>query len=309
MHFIVWFATSYGETPSKERMPVKSRFALLVLITLAIGLLAPSPWFAAKRVGAVEPGPGIASAPATLAVASLNIAKVTEIELMAREIEQDALLRTADAVLLQETVKLSSGELSSGEMLAKRLGRVAAFASPDEGKTFTGLAILSLRPLRDVRVRQLKNVNLVFRTRKRIALAATVDTPYGPVRIINVHLDTRINPKERLEQLGPALEEAAAFAGPVIIGGDFNTNDMQWVSHVVPVPYPGWQAAAVRKLMTEKGFSTPFELRRATFDHLRMQLDWLFTNRLPALRYSIQPIDFSDHHAIWAEFDLDETRQ
>jgi hypothetical protein len=89
-----------------------------------------------------------------------------------------------------------------------------------------------------------------------------------------------------------------------VIGGDLNTNDMQWVSHVVPIPYPGWQAAAVRKLMLEKGFSTPFELRRATFDHLRMQLDWFFSKRLRPLRSAIQPLDFSDHHAIWAEFDI-----
>ena len=71
---------------------------------------------------------------------------------------------------------------------------------------------------------------------KRIALAATVFTPDGPVRVINVHLDTRINPAERVAQLAPALDDASCFYGPSVIGGDFNTNDMQWVSNVVPIP-------------------------------------------------------------------------
>jgi endonuclease/exonuclease/phosphatase family metal-dependent hydrolase len=237
-------------------------------------------------------------------VASINLAKVTEVETIAQEIEVYPILRKADVILLQEVVKPASDRLSTGELLAKRLSRQAAFASPDGSGTHSGLSMLSRRAFSDIKVQQLRNVNLVFRSRKRVALAATIDTPGGPIRIINVHLDTRINPKERLEQLDPALADAKAFAGASIVGGDFNTNDMQWVSHVVPVPFPGWQASAVRKLMTERGFSTPFELRRATFDHLRMQLDWLFTNKLRCLRSAIQPLDFSDHHAIWAEFEL-----
>jgi endonuclease/exonuclease/phosphatase family metal-dependent hydrolase len=221
---------------------------------------------------------------------------------MAKEIEGHPGIRGADVIFLQEVVRPSSDEMSTGEILALRLNRHAVFAAPDRGRTRSGLAILTRKPAREVKVRRLKNVNLIFRTRKRIALMATVDTSAGAVRVINTHLDTRINPKERLEQLGPALEEAASFPGPVILGGDLNTNDMQWVSHVVPVPYPGWQAKAVRKLMNEKGFTTPFQLRRPTFDHLKMQLDWLFCNRLQPARSAIQPLQFSDHHAIWAEF-------
>jgi len=223
---------------------------------------------------------------------------------MAKELEANAFLANADVIFLQEVVKTPDNQLSSGELLARRLGRQTTFAAPDGNNTFSGLAILSRLPLRDIQVRPLKNVNLVFRSRKRIALEATIDTPYGALRIINTHLDTRISPKERVEQLGGAIDDATAFSGPVVIGGDLNTNDMEWVSHVVPVPHPGWQAAAVRKLMLEKGFSTPFELRHATFDHLQMQLDWFFSRQLRPLRSAIQPLDFSDHHAIWAEFDI-----
>jgi endonuclease/exonuclease/phosphatase family metal-dependent hydrolase len=243
-----------------------------------------------------------ASVSGALSAASINIAKVTEIDRIVAELQEYPELGGASILMLQEVARAAGGQLSAGEMLARRLGFNVEFASPDGEKTVAGLATLTRYPLRDKKVLALRNVNLIFRTRKRVALAVTVDTPGGSIRVINAHLDTRINPKERIEQLGPALADAAAFGGPVIIGGDFNTNDMQWISHVVPLPYPGWQAAAVRRLMTERGFSTPFEVRRATFDHLRMQLDWLFTTGLTPLRSGVRPLDFSDHHAIWAEF-------
>jgi endonuclease/exonuclease/phosphatase family metal-dependent hydrolase len=291
------------ESSSIEQMRSQAKFSVIVIGALFIGLLAPAPWFAARTTPS-EPYvvQGGASIGPIVTIASINTAKVTDIEAMAREIEAHSRLRAADVLFLQEVVRAGGSELSTGELLARRLGREAVFAAPDGGKTHSGLAILAAKPLQDSKVRALKNVNLIFRTRKRIALIATANTPAGAIRVINTHLDTRINPKERLEQLGPALEEARAFVGPVIIGGDLNTNDMQWVSHVVPVPYPGWQAKAVRKLMVEQGFSTPFELRRATFDHLKMQLDWLFCARLRPSRSAIQPLVFSDHHAIWAEF-------
>jgi endonuclease/exonuclease/phosphatase (EEP) superfamily protein YafD len=141
-------------------------------------------------------------------------------------------------------------------------------------------------------------VNLIFRSRKRVLLAATIQTPQGPTRVINAHLDTRINPGGRLRQLEPAIDDAKRFSGAALIGGDLNTNDMQWVSHVVPVPWPGWQASRVRDLMAQNGFHTPFVNRRATFDHLGMQLDWIFLRNLAATSAEIRPVAFSDHHEL-----------
>jgi hypothetical protein len=34
------------------------------------------------------------------------------------------------------------------------------------------------------------------------------------VRVICAHLDTRINPGERIKELGPALDDARLFDGP-----------------------------------------------------------------------------------------------
>lgn len=218
-------------------------------------------------------------------------------EVIAREIRTTPTLDDADILFLQEVVR--DGDSTVADEVSVRLKRFVAFASPDGRNTFGGLAILSRYPLQDLRIHPLKPQNLVFRSRKRIALAATVVTPDGPVRLVNAHLDTRINPAERLAQLGAALDDASCFFGPTVIGGDFNTNDMQWVSNVVPIPFPGWQASRVRILMESRGFRTPFQTRRATFDHMGMQLDWIYTNGLIAIAHGIQPIEFSDHHAIW----------
>jgi endonuclease/exonuclease/phosphatase family metal-dependent hydrolase len=237
----------------------------------------------------------------SIVVASINIAKVTAVDVIAREIETKPTLLQADVLLLQEVVRATDRQPSVAELLANRLGRNVLFASPDGNTTFSGVSILSPGPLSGTRVIPLRNFNLIFRTRKRIALAATVQTVLGPVRFVNVHLDTRINPGGRVEQLRPALDDAASGQSPAVVAGDFNTNDMQWVSNVVPVPWPGWQASRVRELMAARGFETPFQVRRATFDHLGMQLDWIYSTGLTAISSGIEPLDFSDHHAVWAQ--------
>ena len=222
---------------------------------------------------------------------------VNDADHIANEIKATNGLRDADVLFLQEVVR--EGEANVADAVAVRLGRFVAFASPEGRSTLGGLAILSRYPLRDLRIHPLKPQNLVFRSRKRIALAATIVTPEGPVRLVNAHLDTRINPAERLAQLSAAIDDASCFYGPTVIGGDLNTNDMQWVSNVVPLPYPGWQASRVRILMESRGFRTPFQTRKATFDHLGMQLDWIYTNGLDPAAHGIEPVEFSDHHAIW----------
>jgi hypothetical protein len=56
--------------------------------------------------------------------------------------------------------------------------------------------------------------------------------------------------------------------------------------------------------MTAHGFATPFSASGATFDHLGMQLDWIFANRFVVVDSMVQPLAFSDHHAIRVEYAL-----
>jgi endonuclease/exonuclease/phosphatase family metal-dependent hydrolase len=269
------------------------RFATLIFSTLGFGIL-PGAWFYTTLPVSVAPVVKAASAGPHLTVLTLNLAKVTETDQIARE------LRPADIYLFQEVVKTSPKLPSVAENVARKLGWNVQFGAAVSGATESGIAVVSRFTLSDPHVYKINPINLIFRSRQRALLAVTAQTPAGPVRIVCAHLDTRINPADRLRELAPAIEDGKQFSGPVLIGGDFNTNDMQWVSHVVPVPWPGWQAARVRDLMAQNGYNTPFMNRRATFDHLGMQLDWIFLRNLATIRADIVPMAFSDHHALVA---------
>jgi endonuclease/exonuclease/phosphatase (EEP) superfamily protein YafD len=256
--------------------------------------MLPGTWFYTTRPLVAAPVARPAALGPQVTVMTLNLASFSDPDQVIGE------LRPADILLMQEVVRKDDEGPTFADQLADRLGFHVYSASPDPGKTNLAIAVLSRFPLTDHVIYNVKPVNLVFRSRKRVLQAVTAQTPHGPVRIINAHLDTRINPGDRLRQLEPALEDARRFNGPVLIGGDLNTNDMQWVSHVVPLPWPGWQATRVKDLMAQNGFHTPFQDRRATFDHLGMQLDWIFLKNLATVKAEVVPMAFSDHHALVA---------
>jgi endonuclease/exonuclease/phosphatase (EEP) superfamily protein YafD len=131
-------------------------------------------------------------------------------------------------------------------------------------------------------------------------MGAIVDTKAGAVRVYNLHLDTRINIEQRLEQLGAVARDVESSTGPTVIGGDFNSNNNQWLFHVLPVPLIGRQAAGLQRFMAASGFQSAFALGTATHDVLGMQLDWLFLRGLRAARAAVRPVQLSDHHALVA---------
>jgi endonuclease/exonuclease/phosphatase (EEP) superfamily protein YafD len=90
--------------------------------------------------------------------------------------------------------------------------------------------------------------------------------------------------------------------GPKVIGGDFNTNDFYWLSNVLPVPRPGAQAGAVERLMFANGFQAPLQDERATFNHLGMHLDWIYTHALEPKAAAVHDVPFSDHRALVVRF-------
>ena len=134
------------------------------------------------------------------------------------------------------------------------MGYQVAFA-PEGPKVYDrGLAVISKFPIEDSKVEWLTPYNLVFHTRHRFALAVKLRVPSGELRIWNAHLDTRINPEQRLGQLQPVMDEAAKLTGPRLIGGDFNTNDFYWIDHVLPIPHGGGYRSTVRRAMAKLGF-------------------------------------------------------
>jgi endonuclease/exonuclease/phosphatase family metal-dependent hydrolase len=179
-----------------------------------------------------------------------------------------------------------------------KLNVVYAPAAP--GVVDAGLAVLSRYPLRDVRIVKLCRYDLLWHSRARFALSVTAATPAGDVRISNAHLDTRVNASDRVKQLEDALKDDAPGAIR-IVAGDFNTNNFYWLFHSLPVPVPQIQTTAIRESLAKRGFVSALPGSTATFDHLGMQLDWVFSRGLRVRNTAVIPIAFSDHHALWAE--------
>jgi endonuclease/exonuclease/phosphatase family metal-dependent hydrolase len=239
----------------------------------------------------------------SLAVVSVNTAKEEDANRILQDLRAAPRLREADLILMQEVAN-PKDEPSVSEQVAQKLGFQAKFAPAAPGVTDQGLAILSRYPLSNIKIQRLKACDLRFRCRSRFALSATVDTPWAKIRVWNAHLDTRINAAERLEQLEPVIDDAARQAGPRLIGGDFNTNEFRWLGNVLPVPGGPSHGGTIRHAMEAQGFTTPFADGLTTFPSLHRHLDWIFVRDLRPVASSVEPVPFSDHHAIWTRVAL-----
>ena len=231
-------------------------------------------------------------------VVTVNMAKETSTDRILREWNATPRLRQADILLLQE-VKEEPSARGIANRLGEAMGLYVAYSPEEKSVNDRGLAILSRFPLGDVQIMALPRFDLRFHSRSRFALAATAETPWGPVRLENVHLDTRLNTADRLTQLAPVVQASGRFAGRRIIAGDFNSNPFYWAGHVLPLPSLQSQAVAVEAFMRRQGFSSAIPESATTFDYLGMHLDWIWMAGLRATGSQVVPLDFSDHHAVW----------
>ncbi len=234
-------------------------------------------------------------------IASLNLAGQPDIA--------DALIewthgRKIDILLLQE---VGHSSLDGGAFVAAvsgRLGFHSAYAPANRmGATHTqGLAIISRYPLEGVEVLPLAYHQLRFRSRCRIAVLATTTIADGALELGNVHLDTRINSKERVAQLTPVLDALDGSSAAQLIGGDFNTMNIRWFRTMWPLVFLQRQSAALAESLGTVGFHTPFKGTPATFKFLNLplRLDWLYLKRLQPLEWNVDSVPLTDHRGVWA---------
>jgi endonuclease/exonuclease/phosphatase family metal-dependent hydrolase len=268
----------------------------LVAVLILVGAAALS-WPDAAGKGRMIP-----NHPDQLCVVSLNLAKEPDARKVREDLEK-APCETVDVFLLQEVVH-GKDEPSVAEQVGRDLGYSVAFHPAAPGVFDQGLAILSRFPLSEPAVTPLKTYDLKFRSRQRFTLSTVVHTPVADLHLWNVHLDTRINPAERVEQLDPVLRAAAGADRPGLIGGDLNTNRFHWLGNVLPYPALDSHAERVRKAMGSIGFQTPFADGTPTFPFLRQQLDWLYVRSVSVVDSGTFPARYSDHHAIWATLNV-----
>ncbi|HRC54848.1 MAG TPA: endonuclease/exonuclease/phosphatase family protein [Kofleriaceae bacterium] len=256
----------------------------------------PAPW-RAGAAAAPDASPAAALAPRRLRAVTYNLHGISG-ELTARALREDPATAQADLLLLQEVD--SRGACSAACAAGKELGFASLYAPghQQDGGT-SGVAILSRWPLRDPQVIELPYQHAVINSARRIALAATVDTAAGPLRVISVHLENRISPAARVAQLAPVLGHARRFEGAVLIGGDMNTSPFSWLLHLLPIP-TGAQDDRLNAAVRAAGLQTPVSKGRPTSKWLNMRLDAIYTRGLQAGASGVATsVRASDHLPLW----------
>lgn len=303
--------------PRPAAPPATLAAVALALAGCATELGPPSVWVDADAVTgpmAVEraaPPIAVAMASTRLRIVTWNVAKGADVAGLAAAIRGTPALATADVILLQE-IEAHPGEGGS------RAGRLAAaldlgYAYAPErvaGDGTHGPAILSRWPLARVQVMELPYAALAFSQVPRRALAADVMVGTTALRVVDLHLDTRLNASDRILQLRPAVLDAPA---PAVVGGDLNTNPYLWTDGAVPdLPSSATldtdQAPVSDDYMRDVGYATPTAALGPTEQFAGLvaaRLDSLYTRGGDATPGAVErAITLSDHWPVWIDVTL-----
>ncbi len=243
-----------------------------------------------------------------LHVVSLNIHFGKKVDAIATNILDNPNMASADVLLLQEIESHIWEGKSRAERLAEKLHMHFTYVPSrnlnrlkHEGTH--GLAILSKYPLSNIEVIKLKYFKLPYRTRNRIAVAATVTVGSEAVRLYNVHLDVRLTKKQRAEQLLPVLNHIESNAVErAIIAGDFNTLQVLWSLGALPAFYQN-QKKYIDKFVKSFGFEIALPDKATTFDRggFKWQLDHIYVKGLQIKTAGVESLmKISDHKPVWA---------
>ncbi|CAN5681229.1 hypothetical protein BH11MYX1_BH11MYX1_08120 [soil metagenome] len=254
------------------------------------------------------PDPAPLPAPCSLRIATFNVHFADDVDDLVAQLRASAYLADADVLFVQEIRRYASEPTSRVERLATALGMTWAYApahTVDNGGVH-GIAILSKYPLTATAMRQLPYFDQVH-AEQRIALRADVMLDGDPLHLVDVHLDTRLVPTDRIRQLDPALTDVG---DRMVIGGELNTLEWTWVANAVPLT--GTQAVVGQeqaKIVDDFFAYNHFE--RAVADDVvttrapvvAMRLDDLYARGLAVTAGAVEHVDGSDHWPVW--FDLE----
>jgi endonuclease/exonuclease/phosphatase family metal-dependent hydrolase len=220
-------------------------------------------------------------------------------------------------------------ELGLGD--AREVTRVDAGATNESG--FHGNAITSGTELIDPMLVRIETEGSWFhagteqpRIGGRMALAARVDLPAGPVVVCSVHLESESSPALRAAQLGVVLEALDERYGhvPCVVGGDLNTfsgdlaevrtrfrdlRDEDPARFCWPVPYePLFEVAASHGFEVDAANAAEQTMRLSADQRTGslLRLDWLLVRDLEVIeRSTIPAVDpagtvISDHDGVAA---------
>jgi endonuclease/exonuclease/phosphatase (EEP) superfamily protein YafD len=216
-------------------------------------------------------------------VCTFNIQFSEHITESIRDLSSDEHLSSCSVLLLQEM------DWPGAQRIAEALALNVVYypGSVHSGKDW-GEAVLSSWPILD-------DAKLILphrgptNGRIHIAVRATLEAPFAPVTVYSVHSDTPwLGAAARLDQAEAVAVDAASFAGPVIVGGDFNTSD------------PGSVPSTVTQF-TARGFAWATDAVPPSAAGLlgASKIDHVFVKGLGVGAAGTVATDASDHQPIW----------
>jgi len=244
--------------------------------------------------------------PPSTRVTTFNVEYARRPEQIADQIKNNPRLRDTDILLLQEIESYAHEGKGRAESIATALGYACMYAAARETGTggTHGIAILTKHPLEEVRVVPLRFYNLRYNSRTRIALTAVARVRGETLRIYNIHLDTRLNAHERIEQLRPAVDDANRHAeDKIIMAGDFNTLPFYWLGRALPVWWAN-QYGPLDTYLKSCGFTTTSRHMPPTAGgkFLRLHLDHIYVRNLDIVGAGVEEVGgVSDHKPLWAD--------
>jgi endonuclease/exonuclease/phosphatase family metal-dependent hydrolase len=243
-------------------------------------------------------------------IATWNLKLAADPANLAAQILASHEIVTADVLLVQEVEKHPDEPSSRAQRLANALGMTWIYAPARfEGNGTHGIAILSRYPLDAMMVRELPFVDRPIHPAHRIALSAEVTVGNQRLRVVDVHLETRLSATDRIRQLHPAVND---IEQSLVIGGDFNAQPWAWIDGLIPIPATQSvtgenHAKLIDDYLGDNGFAgavspdTP-TMRMPVFD---MRLDNLYARDYSILASGVEHVDGSDHWPLWFDVALE----
>jgi endonuclease/exonuclease/phosphatase (EEP) superfamily protein YafD len=275
------------------------------------------PWEAASAITGelapeIGPAPAARAAPGcTLRIATLNVHFAEDTANLAAQILASRDIASADVLMVQEIRAYPTEPGTRARRLAEALGMTWVYAPARtlDGGTH-GIAIFSRDPLENAMVRRLPYIDQPLNPEQRIALAADLVIGAERFTIVDVHLDVRLGPADRVRQLHPAINEVGER---LVFGGDFNTAPWSWVDNLIPLTgteaiIGQEQAQVIDDYAAENDFAgaIPVETVTMRLPGLSMRLDDLYARGLPIVAAGVEHVEGSDHWPVW--FDVDRCR-
>jgi endonuclease/exonuclease/phosphatase family metal-dependent hydrolase len=258
----------------------------------------------------VGPPPTAVEPPSVLRVVTWNLHYATDIAELAANIRADPTIAAAHVYLFQELEAFPEEPSSRANALAAALGTTWAYAPARLKKDGThGIAILSRFPLEDVQVRKLPFIDTAYVPRPRNAVAADVLLGDTRVRVVNMHLDVRVAPLDRIRQLRPAVIDQPERS---IVGGDFNTNPWAWIENTVPLAGTEAvvglnQAQIVDDYLNALAYTGAVAPDVATMrlPVVDMRIDNLYVREGAIVASGVEHVEGSDHWPVWFDVVLE----